>query len=788
MDQSHIRNFSIIAHIDHGKSTLADRILELTHTVSAREMRAQVLDSMDLERERGITIKAQAVRVFFNARDGETYQLHLIDTPGHVDFTYEVSRSLAACEGALLVVDASQGVEAQTVANTYLAVESGLELIPCLNKIDLPGAEPERVAGEVSELIGEPPESILRISGKTGEGVSDVLEELIARVPPPSGDPDGPPRALIFDSEFDQYRGVIAYIRVVDGVFRKGEAIRAMATGTEADIDDIGFFSPQMMPTDQLAAGEVGYLITGLKDVTLLRVGDTLTTRARATGPASRVARTEATEALPGYREVKPMVFCGLFPIDSDDYPDLRDALEKLTLNDAALSWEPETSDALGFGFRCGFLGLLHMDIVRERLEREYDLELLATMPSVEFDITLSSGEELEVHNPSDMPDPGTIEEIREPLIRASVIAPKEFVGAVMELCQERRGEHVGMHYLSPERVQMTYDLPLAEIVLDFFDQLKSRTRGYASLDYELSGMKPSDLVKLDVLLAGDAVDALSMVVHREKAYEMGRALTEKLRKENSTPAIRRSDPGGDRLARDRPGDREGLPQGRDSQVLRRRHQPQEKAAREAEGGQEADEAGGPRGGSAGGLSRSARAGRGVDGGSRSRHAARPVPVAMRLLFVCLGNICRSPTAEGVMRTLLSDAGLAGSVDLESAGTGAWHLGSPPDARATAAARERGVVLNGAARQVEADDFERFDLLIAMDRENRGELLRLAPTPESREKVRLLREFDPASRAANDLDVPDPYYGAPGGFEEVFDIVQAGCEGLLERIRDGELR
>ena len=526
MDQSHIRNFSIIAHIDHGKSTLADRILELTHTVAPREMRAQLLDSMDLERERGITIKAQAVRVFFAARDGETYQLHLIDTPGHVDFTYEVSRSLEACEGALLVVDAAQGVEAQTVANTYLAVEAGLELIPCLNKIDLPGAEPERVAGEVSDLIGESAESILKISGKTGEGVGEVLEELIARVPPPNGDSDGPPRALIFDSEFDQYRGVIAYIRVVDGVFRKGEPIRAMAAGTEADIDDLGFFSPQMMPTDQLAAGEVGYLITGLKDVTLLRVGDTLTTRKSSAGHAS-----EATEPLPGYREVKPMVFCGLFPIDSDTYPDLRDALEKLVLNDAALSWEPETSDALGFGFRCGFLGLLHMDIVKERLEREYDLELLATMPSVEFDLTLTNGEELEVHNPSDMPDPGTIEEIREPFIKASVIAPKEFVGAVMELCQERRGVHAGMHYLSPERVQMTYDLPLAEIVLDFFDQLKSRTRGYASLDYELNGMQPSDLVKLDVLLAGDTVDALSMVVHRDKAYEVGRTLTEKLRK-----------------------------------------------------------------------------------------------------------------------------------------------------------------------------------------------------------------------------------------------------------------
>ena len=530
MDQAHIRNFSIIAHIDHGKSTLADRILELTHTVAAREMRAQLLDSMDLERERGITIKAQAVRVFYTARDGETYQLHLIDTPGHVDFTYEVSRSLEACEGALLVVDAAQGVEAQTVANTYLAVESGLELIPCLNKIDLPGAEPERVAGEVSELIGEPPESILKISGKTGEGVEEVLEELIARVPPPSGDSEAPPRALIFDSEFDQYRGVIAYIRVVDGTFKKGEAIRAMATDTQADIDDIGVFSPQMMPTDQLAAGEVGYLITGLKDVTLLRVGDTLTTRTRTSGPGSRTVGEEATEALPGYREVKPMVFCGLFPIESDDYSDLRDALEKLVLNDAALSWEPETSDALGFGFRCGFLGLLHMDIVRERLEREYDLELLATMPSVEYEVTLTDGTILPVHSPNDMPDPSKVAEVREPYIRASILTPKEFVGQILELCQERRGDHSGMHYLSAERVQITYDLPLAEIVLDFFDQLKSRTRGYASLDYELIGLRESDLVKLDILLAGDPIDALSMLVHRSKAQTAGRVLTEKLR------------------------------------------------------------------------------------------------------------------------------------------------------------------------------------------------------------------------------------------------------------------
>jgi GTP-binding protein LepA len=519
-DQAHIRNFSIIAHIDHGKSTLADRILELTHTVGPRGMRAQLLDSMDLERERGITIKAQAVRVLYDARDGETYQLHLIDTPGHVDFTYEVSRSLAACEGALLVVDASQGVEAQTLANTYLAVDSGLELIPCLNKIDLPGADPERVADEIAELLGEPADGVRRISAKTGDGVLDVLEELVQKVPPPSGDPDAPPRALIFDSEYDQYRGVIAYIRMVDGRFRKGEAIRAMAAETEAEIDDIGFFTPKETPVQELTAGEVGYVITGIKDVTLLRVGDTLTSKAKG-----------ATEALPGYRDVKPMVYCGLFPIDSDRFPELRDALEKLTLNDAALMWEPETSDALGFGFRCGFLGLLHMDIVRERLEREYDLELMATMPSVAFELTLTDGAVLEVHNPADMPDPARIQEFREPFIRASILTPKEYIGPIMELCQEKRGEHAGMHYLSAERVQLTYDLPLAEVVLDFFDQLKSRTRGYASLDYEPTGMRASALVKLDVLLAGDTVDALSMVVHRDKAYEVGRLLTEKLRK-----------------------------------------------------------------------------------------------------------------------------------------------------------------------------------------------------------------------------------------------------------------
>ena len=518
-DPSRIRNFSIIAHIDHGKSTLADRILEMTETVDPRLMRAQVLDSMDLERERGITIKSQAVRVQYTARDGATYQFHLIDTPGHVDFTYEVSRSLAACEGALLVVDASQGVEAQTVANTYLAIDAGLELIPCLNKLDLPGAEPERVAGEVSELIGEDPDTIRRISGKTGDGVLDVLEELVERVPAPSGDPQAPPRALIFDSEFDQYRGVIAYIRVVDGTFRKGDAIRTMVQNTEAEIDDIGFFTPAMTAVDQLGVGEVGYLITGIKDVTLLRVGDTITTKG-----------SKATEPLPGYRDIKPTVFCGIFPIDTADYPDLRDALDKLKLNDAALEYEPETSDALGFGFRIGFLGLLHMDIVRERLEREYDLDLMATPPSVGFQLTMTNGDIVDIHNPSDMPEAVRIQEVREPFVRASLLCRKDDIGAVMELCQERRGVHQGMHFLSAERVQISYDLPLAEIVLDFFDQLKSRTRGYASFDYEITGMVASNLVKLDILLSGEPVDALSMVVHRDKAYASGRALTEKLR------------------------------------------------------------------------------------------------------------------------------------------------------------------------------------------------------------------------------------------------------------------
>jgi GTP-binding protein LepA len=518
---SNIRNFSIIAHIDHGKSTLADRILEVTKTVEARDHRPQLLDSMDLERERGITIKAQAVRVEYSARDGETYRLHLIDTPGHVDFTYEVSRSLAACDGALLVVDASQGVEAQTVANTYLAVDAGLELIPVMNKIDLPGAEPERVAGEISELLGEPADGVIRMSAKTGEGVTDVLEAIVANVASPAGDGDAPGRALIFDSEFDQYRGVVAYVRVVDGTLRKNDAIVAMQTGTQADIDEIGFFGPAMTPVDELKAGEVGYIITGIKDVSLLRVGDTLTPKAR---PAS--------EPLPGYREVKPMVFCGLFPVETDRFADLRDALEKLSLNDAALSWEPETSQALGFGFRCGFLGLLHMDIVRERLEREYDLELLATTPNVEYECTLTNGEAVTVHSPNDMPDPGVIAEVREPYLKATILCPKDAVGAVMELCQDRRGTHVGMSFLSEQRVQLHYDLPLAEVVLDFFDQLKSRTKGYASLDYELTGMRASELVKLDILLAGNQVDALSMVVHKDKAYDAGRGLAERLRKQ----------------------------------------------------------------------------------------------------------------------------------------------------------------------------------------------------------------------------------------------------------------
>lgn len=518
-DQSHIRNFSIIAHIDHGKSTLADRILQATDSVVEREMRDQLLDRMDLERERGITIKAQAVRVYYRMEDGQEYQLNLIDTPGHVDFSYEVSRSLAACEGVLLVVDASQGIEAQTLANTYLALDNDLEIIPVLNKIDLPVAEPERRAEELRNLIGCEPEEILHISAKTGEGVDRVLREVVRRVSPPHGSTSGPPRALIFDSIYDQYRGVVAFLRVVDGVFERGDAIRTFASKWRSEVEEVGIFSPDMRPTDGLGTGEVGYLIGGVKNVSDLRVGDTLTNVDRP-----------AEEALPGYKEAVPMVFCGLFPVDGDDYPVMKDALEKLALNDSSLFWEPETSQALGFGFRCGFLGLLHMEIVRERLEREFDLELIATTPNVRYQVQLTSGEMVTVSNPVEFPAAGQIEEVREPYVSAGILVPDEFVGAIMELCQDRRGAYRDMEYLSAARVRLAYDLPLAEIVLDFFDILKSRTKGYASLDYEMKGYEPGDLVKLDILIAGDVVDALSFIVHRDKAYRVGRRMAQRLR------------------------------------------------------------------------------------------------------------------------------------------------------------------------------------------------------------------------------------------------------------------
>src|SRR3954449_6044482 len=520
MALSRIRNFSIIAHIDHGKSTLADRILQVTKTVADRDMREQLLDSMDLERERGITIKAQAVRVMFRAADDRVYELNLIDTPGHVDFTYEVSRSLAACEGALLVVDAAQGLEAQTLANAYLAIENDLDIVPVVNKIDLPAADPDGVSAELAELIGDAPENVLRISAKTGQGIEAVLQAVVDHISPPDGDPQAPPRALIFDSSYDQYRGVLAFVRVVDGGFHKGDKVCAMAQGTRFDVEELGFFSPGMRPAKHLSAGEVGYIVTGLKDVSQLRVGDTLT-----------LSRDGAAEPLPGYKEVKPMVFAGLFPTDSDQYPELRDALEKLKLNDAALSYEPETSQALGFGFRCGFLGLLHMDIVRERLEREHDLDLLVTAPNVAYRVQEADGDWVEVHNPAQMPD-SDILATEEPFVRASIICPSDHVGAVMELNQERRGVYGHLEYLSPERVQLIYEIPLAEIVLDYYDQLKSRTRGYASLDYDLIGFRPGDVVKMDILLAGDVVDALSMVVHRDKADPAGRTLVERLRKQ----------------------------------------------------------------------------------------------------------------------------------------------------------------------------------------------------------------------------------------------------------------
>jgi GTP-binding protein LepA len=517
----HIRNFSIIAHIDHGKSTLADRILQITNTVAEREMRDQILDRMDLERERGITIKAQAVRIYYHAQDGREYQFNLIDTPGHVDFTYEVSRSLAACEGAILVVDATQGVEAQTLANTLLALENDLEIIPVLNKIDLPGAEPEKRAEEIAQVIGCARADILQISAKTGEGVPAVLEAVVNRIPPPRGELEGPPRALIFDSVYDQYRGVVAFVRVRDGSFRKDDALLAMATQRRSEIEEVGIFSPDMLKTEVLSAGEVGYIIPGIKEVADLRVGDTLTS-----------ARRPAAEPLPGYREITPMVFCGLFPIDGEDYPDLRDALEKLKLNDASLFYEPETSKALGFGFRCGFLGLLHMEIIRERLEREFGLDLLATTPNVRYEIEMVNGEVLSISNPVDFPDSGSIREVREPYISASILVPAEFVGPVMELCNDKRGRFMHMEYLTSERVRLEYDLPLAEIVLDFFDLLKTRSRGYASLDYELKDYEPGDLVRLDIRIAGDVVDALSLIVHEDRAYAIGRGLAERLRKQ----------------------------------------------------------------------------------------------------------------------------------------------------------------------------------------------------------------------------------------------------------------
>jgi GTP-binding protein LepA len=514
MTQDRIRNFSIIAHIDHGKSTLADRILELTHAVSSRDMREQVLDSMDLERERGITIKAQAVRVEWNG-----HQLNLIDTPGHVDFTYEVSRSLQACEGAVLVVDAAQGTQAQTLANAYLAIENNLDIVPVVNKIDLPSADPDAVARELADLIGDDAGHVLRISAKTGQGVEDVLDAIVERVPAPFGDLDAPARALIFDSSYDQYRGVVAFVRVVDGSFSTREPLRAMALGTRFEAEELGFFSPTRSATGTLEAGEVGYVITGLKDVSRLRVGDTITSE-----------RRPGAEPLPGYKEVKPMVFSGLFPTDSDAYPELRDALERLKLNDAALFYEPETSQALGFGFRCGFLGLLHMEIVRERLEREFDLDLIVTAPNVAYRVKPPNGDWKEVHTPSDMPN--EVEEVEEPYIKASIIVPKEYVGAVMELNNDRRGNFDHMEYMSEQRVHLTYELPLAEIVLDYYDQLKSRTRGYASFDYDMIGFRPGKLVRVDVLVGGEPVDALSLVIHRDSAYDRGRLLVERLREE----------------------------------------------------------------------------------------------------------------------------------------------------------------------------------------------------------------------------------------------------------------
>ncbi|HLF42706.1 MAG TPA: translation elongation factor 4 [Acidimicrobiia bacterium] len=517
--QARIRNFSIIAHIDHGKSTLADRLLERTGAVSERDMREQVLDTMDLERERGITIKAQTVRLLHVGEDGEEYVLNLIDTPGHVDFSYEVSRSLAACEGALLLIDAAQGVQAQTLANAYLAIDAGLEVIPAINKIDLVAADPERVAGEIGNILGGSPDDIVRISAKTGVGVDELLQRLVEQVPPPAGDPKAPLRALVFDSYYDAYRGVVCYIRVVDGRLASGQRIRLMATGESHDASEIGVLTPSAKPVADLEAGEVGYLITGVKEIDRIKVGDTLTDAIRP-----------ATDPLPGYSEPKPMVFSGLFPTDGDDFERLREALEKLRLNDASLVYEPESSRALGFGFRCGFLGLLHMEIVRERLEREYDLDLVATAPSVAYRVTMPNGSVREIKSPQDLPDSGSLAGVAEPYVKIMILSPTEFVGPIMELVTNHRGEIGNMSYLGPERVELDCEIPLAEIVFGFFDQLKSRTRGYASLDYEPAGYREADLVKVDILLNGQPVDAFSAILHKDKAQEYGKSMTTRLR------------------------------------------------------------------------------------------------------------------------------------------------------------------------------------------------------------------------------------------------------------------
>ncbi|KYZ77009.1 elongation factor 4 [Anaerosporomusa subterranea] len=519
MDTSRIRNFSIIAHIDHGKSTLADRLLEYTGTLSAREMDEQVLDKMDLERERGITIKAKAVRLTYTAKDGETYMLNLIDTPGHVDFTYEVSRSLAACEGALLVIDAAQGIEAQTLANVYLALEHNLEIIPVINKIDLPSADPEKVKHEVEEVIGLDASDAVLVSAKSGFGIEDVLEAIVKKVPPPQGKADAPLKALIFDSHFDAYKGVIVYVRVMQGRLTQGSLIRMMATEKKFDVTEVGIFRPYMASIDELLPGEVGFIAASIKNVKDTQVGDTVTD-----------LNNPAAEPLPGYRKVTPMVYCGLYPVESVDYETLRDALDKLKLNDGSLSYEPETSVALGFGFRCGFLGLLHMDIVQERLEREYNLSLITTAPNVIYRIHKTDGTVFDIENPSKMPTPQEIDHVEEPYVKATVIVPNEYVGAVMELSQEKRGEYKDMKYLDVTRVMLVYNLPLSEIIYDYFDKLKSSTRGYASLDYELIGYRESSLVKLDILLNGEAVDALSVIVHRDRAAFRGRQLAEKLR------------------------------------------------------------------------------------------------------------------------------------------------------------------------------------------------------------------------------------------------------------------